>query len=128
MALSDFRVRWLAGQVDPRYITRPDAVRDPVFQFTIIDDDVTENFMEYFEIDLKLNPRGNGNGFFYPNAVGRVTIIDDDIRKLLMHYHTVCSIMLLMIDNNLPRCNYSNIASYSTTYYIRQIEPALCLD
>ena len=84
VALSDFRVRWLADQVDPRYITRPNVIRDPVFQFTIIDDSVAENLIEYFEIDLKLN-RQNGNGFFYPNAVGRVTIIDDDIRKLLMH-------------------------------------------
>ena len=82
VALSDFRIRWLADDTDPRYITKPDTIRDPVFQFTIIDDNVEENLMEYFEIDLSLN-HGNRNGFFYPGAVGRVTIIDDDTCKLL---------------------------------------------
>ena len=84
MTLSNFRVRWLADQVDPRYITNP-GTNDPVFQVTIIDDNIPEPpGREYFEIDLTLNPTGNNrNGLFFPSAVGRVTIIDDDIRKFL---------------------------------------------
>ena len=79
-----FRIRWQADQVDPRYIPTPTG-NDPAFEITIIDDDVAEPpGREYFEIDLSLNPTGtNRNGFFYPRAVGRVTIIDDDTRKFL---------------------------------------------
>ena len=77
-----FRIRWQADQVDPRYVSNP-TNNDPVFQINIIDDDIPEPGREYFEIDLSLNPSGNNrNGFFYPRAVGRVTIIDDDARKL----------------------------------------------
>ena len=84
MALSNFQIRWLANQVDPQYIPTPTFL-DPVFQVTIIDDDIPEPpGREYFEIDLILNPTGNNrNGFFFPRAVGRVTIIDDDTRKFL---------------------------------------------
>ena len=79
-----FRIRWLSNQVDPRYIPTPTG-NDPVFQVTIIDDDIPEPpGREYFEIDLTLNPVGNNrNGFFFPSAVGRVIIIDDDICKFL---------------------------------------------
>ena len=85
MALSDFRIRWLGNQVDPRYITNPNPDQDPVFEVIIIDDDIPEPpGREFFEIDLTLNPTGdNRNGFFFPRAVGRVTIIDDDTRKFL---------------------------------------------
>ena len=84
MAQSDFRIRWQANQVDPRYILNSTDA-DPVFQFSIIDDNDPENRTEYFEIELALNPNGDGrNGVFFPNAVGRVTIIDDDIRKFVM--------------------------------------------
>ena len=79
-----FRIRWLADQVDPRYIadSPPNFNNDPVFEITIMNDTIPEP-VEYFEIDLTLNPSGNRNGFFYPRAVGRVTIIDDDTRKFL---------------------------------------------
>ena len=81
MPLSNFRIRWRADQVDPRYVPNPTG-SDLAFVVDIIDDDVAEPpGREYFEIDLILNPGGNGNGFFYPRAVGRVTIIDDDTRK-----------------------------------------------
>ena len=84
MPLSDFRIRWRADQVNPRYLPTPSR-QDPTFQVTIIDDNVPEPpGREYFEIELILNPGGNGNGFFYPRAVGRVTIIDDDTRKFLL--------------------------------------------
>ena len=84
MPLSNFRIRWRADQVDPRYVPNP-TDPDPTFEVTIINDNVPEPpGREYFEIDLILNPGGNGNGFFYPRAVGRVTIIDDDIRKFLL--------------------------------------------
>ena len=84
MAQSNFRIRWLANQVDPRYITNP-ANSDPVFEFEIIDDETPEDPREYFEIDLSLNPSGNGrNGFFFPDAIGRVTILDDDIREFMI--------------------------------------------
>lgn len=83
MALSDFRIRWEVNQVDPRYIPTP-TDRDPVFQINITNDNIPE-VQEYFEIMLTLNEVGsNSNGFFYPSAVGRVTIIDDDICKLLI--------------------------------------------
>ena len=73
----------MRDQVHPRYI--PNASNsDPAFEFSIINDDIPEN-IEYFEIDLIPNPGGNGNSFFYPSAVGRVTIIDDDVCKLLVH-------------------------------------------
>ena len=80
-----FRVRWEADEADPRYIMNPDPLRDPVFEVEIIDDEIPEPpGREYFEIDLSLNPTGSGqNGYFFPNAVGRVTIIDDDVRKYL---------------------------------------------
>ena len=79
-----FRVRWEADESEPRFITNPNAMRDPIFEVEIIDDEDPElPGREYFEIDLSLNPGGNRNGFFFPNAVGRVTIIDDDIRKYL---------------------------------------------
>lgn len=78
--LSNFRIRWRADQVDPRYIPHPTAP-DPAFVITIVDDNVPEP-REYFEIDLTLNPSGR-NGFFYPRAVGRVTIIDDDTCKFM---------------------------------------------
>ena len=79
-----FRIRWLADQVDPRYIPTPTG-NDPAFEITIIDDSIAEPpGREYFEIDLSLNPTGIvRNGFFYPRAVGRVTIIDDDTGKFL---------------------------------------------
>ena len=80
IALSDFRIRWQTNQVNPRYIPTPTDL-DPAFEVTIINDDTPEP-PEYFEIDLTLNPTGsNRNGFFFPRAVGRVTIIDDDTRK-----------------------------------------------
>ena len=92
MPLSNFRIRWLADQVDPRYIPTPSR-QDPAFEFTIIDDDYPEPpGREYFEIELILNPGGNGNGFFYPRAVGRVTIIDDDIRKYLYVCSSICTV------------------------------------
>ena len=98
MQLNNFRIRWRADQVDPRYIPDP-TPQDPAFEITIIDDDVPEPpGREYFEIDLTLNPTGNNrNGFFYPRAVGRVTIIDDDIRKFLyvMQPNFVLIIILL---------------------------------
>ena len=76
-----FRIRWQADQVNPRYIPTP-TTNDPAFEIAIIDDSIPESPREYFEIDLTLNPTGsNINGFFYPRAVGRVTIIDDDIGK-----------------------------------------------
>ena len=83
--MEGFRIRWLPNQVDPRYVQTP-TNNDPVFQITIIDDDIPEPpGREYFEIDLTLNPTGNNrNGFFFPSAVGRVTIIDDDTRKFLL--------------------------------------------
>ena len=83
MLLSNFRIRWGANEVDPRYITSPSA-NDHTLQFMIIDNDIPEQ-TEYFEIDLIPNPAGNGNGFFFPSAVGRVTIIDDDSRKFSGH-------------------------------------------
>ena len=85
MPLSNFRIRWLSDQVDPRYIPNPTSV-DPAFEVTIIDDNIPEPpGREYFEIDLTFNPTGNNrNGFFYPRAVGRVTIIDNDFCKFLM--------------------------------------------
>ena len=50
--------------------------------FDIIDDVIEEDPFEYFEIDLSLNPTGGGrNGFFFPDAIGRVTIVDNDARK-----------------------------------------------
>ena len=56
-----------------------------MFQFTIIDDDIPEDRLEYFEIDLVLNTQGNGrNGYFFPDAIGRVTIRDNDIRKFII--------------------------------------------
>ena len=76
-----FRIRWQADQVDPRYVSNP-TNNDPVFEIMIMDDEIPEP-IEYFEIDLALNPSGNRNGFFYPRAVGRVTIIDDDTCKFL---------------------------------------------
>ena len=80
-ALSNFRIRWQANNVNPRYVPNP-TTNDPLFEFTILDDDVPEDRVEYFEIDLTLNPTGNNrNGFFFPDAIGRVTILDDDIRK-----------------------------------------------
>ena len=86
MSLSNFRIRWQADQVDPRYIPNSTGA-DPAFVVTIIDDDIPEPPEgEYFEIVLTLNPGNNRNGFFYPRAVGRVTIVDDDTRdrKFLM--------------------------------------------
>ena len=83
MPLSNFRIRWLFDQVDPRYIPNP-TDPDPAFEVIIIDDNIPEPpGREYFEIVLSLNPGGYGNGFFYPRAVGRVIIIDDDICKFL---------------------------------------------
>ena len=87
-SLSNFRIRWLRGAVDPRYLPNPTNA-DPTFEFMIINDDILEP-TEYFEIDLIPNPGGNGNAFFYPSAVGRVTIIDDDSCKfseLIAHYY-----------------------------------------
>ena len=79
---SNFRIRWQADQVDPR-----SGPNDPPLVFEIIDDDIEEEPFEFFEIDLSLNPSGNGrNGFFFPDAVGRVTIVDDDARKFIAHY------------------------------------------
>ena len=79
--LSNFRIRWLPDMIDPRYVPNSTDM-DPLFEFTILDDDIPEDRAEYFEIDLTLNPTGsNRNGFFFPDAVGRVTIFDDDIRK-----------------------------------------------
>ena len=80
-----FRIRWRPDQVDPNYIADfdPNLNQDPVFEITIINDSIAEPpGREYFEIYLGLNPTGdNSNGFFYPCAVGRVTIIDDDLRR-----------------------------------------------
>ena len=80
--LSNFRIRWAADQVYPRYLSSA-TFSDPIFQVSLIDDDIPED-QEYFEIYLILNPGGNGNGFFYPTAVSRVTIIDDDTCKLVL--------------------------------------------
>lgn len=81
IAKSDFRIRWFENDVDPRYVQTP-TNNDPVFEFTIIDDDIRES-EEYFEIDLTLNPMGSGrNGVFFPQAVGRVTILDDEPCKI----------------------------------------------
>ena len=95
----DFRIRWQPDQVDPSYIVDSDPIlnQDPVFEITIIDDSIAEPpGREYFEIDLSLNPGGgNRNGFFYPRAVGRVTIIDDDTRKIL---YGACSPILYYYD------------------------------
>ena len=78
VAKTNFHIRWQANQVDPRYVPMPTA-SDPLFMFTIIDDNITESREEYFEIDLSLNPMGSGrNGLFFPTAVGRVTILDDE--------------------------------------------------
>ena len=73
------------GESEPRFITNPNLNRDAIFEVEIIDDEIPEPpGREYFEIDLSFNPTGNGrNGYFFPNAVGRVTIIDDDVRKYL---------------------------------------------
>ena len=55
-----------------------------------MDDDIPEDRVEYFEIDLVLNAQGNGrNGYFFPDAIGRVTILDDDIRKFIIVFPTV---------------------------------------
>ena len=95
MVLSDFRIRWLADQVDPRYIPTP-SDNDPVFEVIIIDDAIPEPREEYFEIVLSLNPTDSGrNGFFYPSAVGRVTIIDDDICKLIISIIIMIAIVIL---------------------------------
>ena len=84
VARSNFRIRWQANRVDPRYVPTP-TTQDPAFEFTIMDDDIPEDPREYFEIDLSLNPSGNGrNGFFFPDAIGRVTILDDDIREFMI--------------------------------------------
>ena len=83
MPLSNFRIRWRTNEVDPRFVTSPSA-NDPALEFVIIDNHIPEQ-TEYFEIDLIPNPGGNGNGFFFPSAVGRVTIIDDDSRKFSGH-------------------------------------------
>ena len=73
-AQSNFRIRWQADQVNQRT-----GANDPPLVFEIIDDDIGEDPFEFFEIDLSLNPTGNGrNGFFFPNAVGHITIVDDD--------------------------------------------------
>ena len=72
----------MADQVYPRYLPSETDV-DLTFQVNIINDNIPED-QEYFEINLTLNPTGNGNGFFYPTAVGRVTIIDDDTCKLVL--------------------------------------------
>ena len=90
-----FRIRWLENEVDPRYIENP-TDNDPVFEITIMNDAIPEP-VEYFEIDLGLNPTGdNRNGFFYPRAVGRVTIIDDDTRTFLQlgRMHLIMGIKL----------------------------------
>ena len=109
MVLSDFRIRWLADQVDPRYIPTP-SDNDPVFNVTIKDDEIPEPREEYFEIVLSLNPTGSRrNGFFYPSAVGRVTIIDDDICKLLIN-SIIIMIPIAILDSNhtsilvVPQC------------------------
>ena len=50
-----------------------------------MDDDFPEDRTEYFEIDLVLHPSGSGrNGYFYPDAIGRVTILDDDILSMIV--------------------------------------------
>ena len=83
---SNFRIRWQADQVDPR-----SGPNDPPLEFVIIDDDIYGEPSKYFEIDLSLNPTGNGrNGFFFPNAVGRVTIIDTyDPGKFIACYNMI---------------------------------------
>ena len=74
---SNFRIRWRRDQVNPRYIPTP-TNNDPVFQVNIIDDSISEP-IEYFEIELIVNPDSQTrNGFFFPSAVGRVTIIDNE--------------------------------------------------
>ena len=107
-SLENFRIRWQPDQVDPRYIPNP-TNNDPVFEIMILDDNIPEPpGREYFEIDLTLNPTGNNrNGFFYPRAVGRVTIIDDDTRKFICCIvgKTACSpdstiVFLLVVINN----------------------------
>jgi hypothetical protein len=104
MAVNNFRIRWQPDQVDPRYIPTPTGI-DPAFEVIIIDDDIPEP-REYFEIDLTRNPTGdNRNGFFFPRAVGRVTIIDDDSRKFPCNGHKCmqprairfCTIIIIMV-------------------------------
>ena len=127
VALSDFQIRWLADQVDPRYIPVP-TDRDPVFQISIIDDDIPED-LEYFEIQLTLNDHdeNTGNGFFYPYAVGRVTIVDDDICKLLIqcinsNYKNKLNLTLKLHENKLILCcNGSFIITSRKAHH-------LCLD
>ena len=94
MAISEFRIRWQEDQVDPRYIPTPSSA-DPVFEVTIIDDDIPEP-AEYFELVLTFNEGGSSrNGIFYPNAVGRVTIVDDDIRKFLFIVISVDDVVIM---------------------------------
>ena len=72
MPQSNFRIRWQADQVDPR-----SGPNDPPLEFTIIDDDIEEKLFRHFETDLSLNSTGDGrNGFFFPDAIGRVTIVE----------------------------------------------------
>ena len=79
--MSNFRIRWLENEADPRYVPIPTA-SDPLFQFTIIDDGIQEDRLEYFEVHLSSNHSGQGgNAIFYPHAVGYVMIVDDDTRK-----------------------------------------------
>ena len=95
MAISEFRIRWQEDQVDPRYIPTPSSA-DPVFQVSIIDDDIPEPFIEYFELVLTLNEGSSGrNGIFYPSAIGRVTIIDDDISKFLFIVISVDDVVIM---------------------------------
>ena len=117
MVLSDFRIRWLADQVQPRFITNP-GPNDDVFEVTIIDDTDPEP-REYFEIDLTLNPTGNNrNGVFFPRAVGRVTIIDDDTRKFL-HVRQANLILLFLISQfqEFGAGGQSSNFHYSTRYW-----------
>ena len=109
MAQTNFRIRWRANEVDPRYIPTPTRL-DPAFEFTIINDDVMEPpGREYFEIDLRLNTGATRNGFFFPNAVGRVTIIDDDIRKFLdMKPFTARVVMGYRRNQLLSVCTYNS--------------------
>ena len=82
VAKTDFRIRWRPNTVDPRYVPTP-STNDPVFEFTIVNDDIPEAPREYFEIDLSLSTANGRNGFFFPDAIGRVTILDDDIREFM---------------------------------------------
>ena len=67
VARSNVRIRWQPGEVNH-------IPTDPPFEFEILDDEVAEARVKFFEIELTITR----NALLYSVAVGRVTIIDDD--------------------------------------------------